>query len=101
MAKVMISRDALDDYTQLLSDVSFGVKLELNTRDNRLDRDRIVQLVQQLTDAWDSVYSPIDRDISYTLRKLYGAYVQCKKEGNMDRARFYLQCYLDLKRGGQ
>lgn len=101
MSKLMINRDSLDDYTELLSDVSFYIKLELNTRESRFDRDRIAHLLQQLTDAWDSVYSPIDRDISYTIRMLYGAYVRCKKEGNMDRARFYLDCYLDLKKGGQ
>lgn len=80
MSKLMINRDSLDDYTELLSDVSFHIKLELNTREGRLDRDRIAHLLQQLTDAWDFVYSPIDRDISYTLTVIPGFFLTTQPE---------------------
>ena len=98
MNRIMIDKALLDDFSTVLSDVLFDVRLDL-VYAKGVDAEKLYSQFDRLTDAWRCVYSPIDITIAKSMRRLYSQYISAKKIGDSDNAEKYLQCYLVLKNG--
>ena len=98
MNRVMINKNLLDDFSRVLDEIQFEIRLELNINGD-CNNEKLYKLLEQLTDAWEYVYNPIGIDIAKSMRRLYSHYITAKKTGDLDRAETYLQCYLVLKNG--
>lgn len=98
MSRVLIDTPLLDDFSTILSDVLFEVRLDL-VYAKGCDTEKLYSQLDRLTDAWRCVYSPIDITIAKSMRRLYSQYISAKKMGDLDSAEKYLQCYLVLKNG--
>ena len=98
MNRIMIDKNLLDDFTTILTDVLFDVRLDL-VYAKGVNAEKLYNLLDRLTDAWRCVYSPIDISIAQSMRRLYSQYIAAQKAGDLDGAEKYLQCYLVLKKG--
>lgn len=75
-----------------LTDVTDLIRTEVRGKKEPNHR-RIIDLLDQLLDAWDYVYDPISICISRSLHTIYGLYVQAKKSNEPIKAEGYLRLY--------
>lgn len=96
MRKVMMKQEAMDSFTEILNDIQYSIKVELNRKE--CNKEKIRDLVDDLKMTWADTYNSIDLQVSRSLRKLYGCYIKAKKTGNMEQADLYLDCYLSVRK---
>lgn len=92
----MIDEKKLQVFSQILTDIRFSIKTEINSRN--INREKIYDLLDSLIYAWQEVYNPTEKILARSMRVLYGRYLHAKKSGELEKADQYLKDYLKLKK---
>ena len=93
MSKVMIDLQTLENFSEVLDDIQFRIKMRLG--DSFGDAE-IHDLMIDLMEAWLSVYNPIEVLMSRSKRQLYFQYIKAKKSGDLERANACYRNYREL-----
>lgn len=96
MKKIIMKQEALESFSRILDDIQFSIKEELARKES--SKEKIHDLLDDLKMTWSDTYNSIDVEISRSLRRLYGCYIQAKKSGEMGQADLYLDCYLSIRK---